>query len=213
MDQIAFRTFNKSRLVHNKAFFQVKRLASSFNQDDPPSPTTKTENWRKTIPDWSNSSTELKSTTITIPISKNNNIIDLSWNDADKEQLQTVKRHSIAVDESKYVTRSTDNSFRRISLALNEQIKQEEDNMRKIKKVEFCKTEVHFAAESGKVNIVATDDKPPPTQNFRRRRRNSGPTLEEFNKNGLPVSFVKFMIFSHKNSFIIQKIISNRQNK
>lgn len=37
------------------------------------------------------------------------------------------------------------------------------------------------------MNIVATDEKPPPTQNFRRRRRNSGPLLDDFNKNGLPV--------------------------
>ncbi|XP_017154810.1 uncharacterized protein LOC108163827 isoform X3 [Drosophila miranda] len=45
------------------------------------------------------------------------------------------------------------------------------------KRVEFCKTEVHFAAESGRVNIVETDGKPPPTNNFRRRRRTtaSGP--------------------------------------
>ncbi|XP_063359536.1 uncharacterized protein LOC134648881 isoform X2 [Cydia amplana] len=38
------------------------------------------------------------------------------------------------------------------------------------KKVEFCKTELHFAAESGKVNIIATDEKPPPTNDFRRRK-------------------------------------------
>lgn len=40
--------------------------------------------------------------------------------------------------------------------------------------VEFCKTEIHFAADSGKVNIVETNTKPPPTNNFRRRRRLSG---------------------------------------
>ncbi|XP_072379555.1 uncharacterized protein [Diabrotica undecimpunctata] len=168
---------------------QVKRIASSFNQEDS-SPTNKNENWKKSLFDWPNSSTELKSTTITIPISKNNNIVDLSWNDADREQLKDIKRHSIAVDESKYVTRNNNNnSFRRISLALNDQVRPDDDenNMRKTKKVEFCKTEVHFAAESGKVNIVATDEKPPPTQNFRRRRRNSGPTMEDFNKNGLPL--------------------------
>jgi hypothetical protein len=42
-----------------------------------------------------------------------------------------------------------------------------------VKRVEFCKTEIHFAADSGKVNIVETDGKPPPTNKFRRRRRNS----------------------------------------
>lgn len=168
---------------------QVKRIANTFNQEDSMSPTNKNEKWKNGFTDWSISPTEIKSTTITIPISKNNNIVDLPWNDTNKEQLRDVKRHSIAVDESKYVIRNNDNSFRRISLALNDQCRQddEENNMRKTKKVEFCKTEVHFAAESGKVNIVATDDKPPPTQNFRRRRRNSGPTIEEFNKNGLPL--------------------------
>ncbi|XP_031778607.1 uncharacterized protein LOC100119361 isoform X2 [Nasonia vitripennis] len=40
-----------------------------------------------------------------------------------------------------------------------------------VKKVEFCKTEIHFAADSGKVNIVETDGKPPPTNKFRRRKR------------------------------------------
>lgn len=121
------------------------------------------------------------------------------------EQLDTdLKRHSIAVDESKYVSRS-ENKFpyvqlRRTSLIIGDKndktdvINTEEEeinsNNRKPKKVEFCKTEVHFAAESGRVNIVETDEKPPPTNNFRRRRRNSGiinnQTSDE-NKNGLPL--------------------------
>ncbi|CAB3242078.1 unnamed protein product [Arctia plantaginis] len=45
-----------------------------------------------------------------------------------------------------------------------------EDIDKRVKKVEFCKTEVHFAAESGKVNIIATDNKPPPSSDFRKRR-------------------------------------------
>lgn len=45
-----------------------------------------------------------------------------------------------------------------------------DDVHRKVKKVEFCKTELHFAAESGKVNIIATDEKPPPSNDFRKRR-------------------------------------------
>lgn len=39
------------------------------------------------------------------------------------------------------------------------------------RRVEFCKTEVHFAAESGRFHIIETDEKPPPSNNFRRRRR------------------------------------------
>uniref|UniRef100_A0ABD2WMH8 Uncharacterized protein n=1 Tax=Trichogramma kaykai TaxID=54128 RepID=A0ABD2WMH8_9HYME len=42
-----------------------------------------------------------------------------------------------------------------------------------VKKVEFCKTEIHFAPDSGKVNIVETDGKPPPTNKYRRKRRNN----------------------------------------
>lgn len=52
-----------------------------------------------------------------------------------------------------------------------------------VKKVEFCKTEIHFAADSGKVNIVETDGKPPPTNKFRRRRRNNGSLVAASNVN------------------------------
>lgn len=110
----------------------VKKMTSIFNQD------TKSA-WR-----WKGD--EIKSTTITIPIVKNNNVVELSWDEPEKE-----------------------------------------DTGRRGKKVEFCKTEVHFAAESGKVNIVETDEKPPPTQNFRRRRRNSTDYPEDFNNKNLPV--------------------------
>ncbi|CAK1552116.1 unnamed protein product [Leptosia nina] len=44
------------------------------------------------------------------------------------------------------------------------------ENDRRAKKVGFCKTELHFAAESGTVNIIATDEKPPPTHDFRRKK-------------------------------------------
>lgn len=102
------------------------------------------------------------------------------------------KRHSIAVDESKYMNSNREeNQFKRTSLVINDNntnnINNKDDDNKKInKKVEFCKTEVHFAADSGRVNIVETDEKPPPTQRFRRRRRNSGPP-EDYTRNGLPV--------------------------
>lgn len=132
--------------------------------------------------------------------------IESSW-PKNKSDNQEIKRHSIAVDESKYVTnnRYAFNQDKRTSLAAGESLMkdeiqhnndqdQEDSNTnlnRKQKKVEFCKTEVHFAAESGRVNIVETDEKPPPTQNFRRRRRNSSVTSnhvpENYNKTGLPI--------------------------
>ncbi|VEN38496.1 unnamed protein product [Callosobruchus maculatus] len=135
---------------------------------------------------------EVKSTTtITIPIVKNNNVVDLPWYDHHHHGGGIeIKRHSIAVDESRYVRRvagDQEGRHRRTSLVANtapastasagtayfEPLEDDANAVagRRIKKVEFCKTEVHFTAESGKVNIVATDEKPPPTQNFRRRRR------------------------------------------
>lgn len=89
------------------------------------------------------------------------------------------KRHSIAVDETKYVKDS------KTLVNLNGLNAKEwnssssnllDENGRRMKRVEFCKTEVHFAAESGRVNIVETDGKPPSTNNFRRRRRISAPS-------------------------------------
>ncbi|KAG8228678.1 hypothetical protein J437_LFUL008666 [Ladona fulva] len=52
-----------------------------------------------------------------------------------------------------------------------ELMKMEGSKVRTSKKVEFSKTEVHFAAESGRFHIVETAGKPPPSNNFRRRRR------------------------------------------
>lgn len=109
------------------------------------------------------------------------------------EAKDELKRHSIAVDESRYVDehcRSSSGSAndRKISLvnlngvhversATNESLLDE--HRARHKRVEFCKTEIHFAAESGRVNIVETDGKPPPTSNFRRRRRTSGSYLDD----------------------------------
>lgn len=39
-----------------------------------------------------------------------------------------------------------------------------------LKRVEFSKTEVHFATGTGRVNIIETDSKPPSTNNFRRKK-------------------------------------------
>lgn len=120
------------------------------------------------------------------------------------------KRHSIAVDQTKYLSNKRSsasfhfngiNSFKNEGSQINEDhssynlgdkesIKETADsdqeqntNERKHKKVEFCKTEVHFAAEPGRFNIVETDGKPPPTNMYRRRRK---PISETTNKSGLP---------------------------
>lgn len=106
------------------------------------------------------------------------------------EKKDELKRHSIAVDESRYVDEHCRSSNdRKISLVnLNGASHVERtlhdgflDDSRRHKRVEFCKTEIHFAADSGRVNIVETDGKPPPTSNFRRRRRTSGSFLDGAN--------------------------------
>ncbi|XP_058056583.1 mucin-19 [Anopheles bellator] len=95
--------------------------------------------------------------------------------DADGQDEEP-KRHSIAVDETSYVRDSLRSMFeRKSSVNVNGFSHTFIDEMsRNKKRVEFCKTEVHFTADSGRVNIVETDEKPPPTNNFRRRRRPSG---------------------------------------
>ena len=108
------------------------------------------------------------------------------------EKKDELKRHSIAVDESRYVDEHCRSSNdRKISLVnlnggqVNERSSLHDnfsDENRRHKKVEFCKTEIHFAADSGRVNIVETDGKPPPTNNFRRRRRTSGSYLDDVAK-------------------------------
>ncbi|XP_055710153.1 uncharacterized protein LOC129805922 isoform X5 [Phlebotomus papatasi] len=113
-----------------------------------------------------------------------------------------IKRHSIAVDESKYVKDSVRRPFESSSVVPKTSSvhingssgsdSKADDEKKGQKRVEFCKTEVHFAAESGRVNIIETDGKPPPTNNFRRRRRSSGgnigSTYLEAIKSGVPLT-------------------------
>lgn len=100
------------------------------------------------------------------------------------------KRHSIAVaDDRRYLSENLkDSSLNKPQASVNgfnvifnnsattnagfsvPQPSSHQQQQSNSKRVEFCKTEVHFAPESGRVNIVETDGKPPPTNNFRRRR-------------------------------------------
>ncbi|KAM8714694.1 hypothetical protein ACLKA7_001105 [Drosophila subpalustris] len=92
------------------------------------------------------------------------------------------KRHSIAVEETWRDIRKTSqvhvNGEPVNGINSSSQLQRSSAQ----KRVEFCKTEVHFAAESGRVNIVETDGKPPPTQNFRRRRRTASGPLQSLVK-------------------------------
>lgn len=120
-------------------------------------------------------------------------------NDSQEMDDPVLKRHSIACDDSKYVLSKftdTDATSRFCDKLLvphaSDQLKTTVVNfkgagevplvigeatvpateVKKPKKVEFSKTEVHFAAaEPGKIKIVETDEKPPPTNLYRRKRR------------------------------------------
>lgn len=105
------------------------------------------------------------------------------------------KRHTIAVDGIKEIrdlyepkNSVTKTFFSTANSGLKIEENSEDSTEKKSKKVEFCKTEVHFTAESGRVNIVESDGKPPSTNNFRRRRRSSAAAVKEDKNNKLPVT-------------------------
>lgn len=75
------------------------------------------------------------------------------------------------------------------------------------KKVGFCKTEVHFAAEPGKINIVETDEKPPPTNLYRKRRNRS----ETSKQQPLELPRMKFGDYE-KNLLLINSNNGNKNN-
>lgn len=72
-------------------------------------------------------------------------------NKFDKDEVP--KRHSIAV----------------VSELADKESSVEKKNANK--KVEFCRTEVHFDAIPGKINIVDMEDKPAPAQLYRPKKR------------------------------------------
>lgn len=108
------------------------------------------------------------------------------------------KRHTIAVDGIKEIrdlyepkNSVTKTFFSSANSGLKIDENSEDSTEKKSKKVEFCKTEVHFTAESGRVNIVESEGKPPSTNNFRRRRRSSGAAAakeDNIKDNKLPVT-------------------------
>lgn len=95
-------------------------------------------------------------------------------------KFKTCKEHEIVIEEPNQ-NNITLQSTGKMTISLpitaakgcshqHKKMHTKDDGQRKVKKVEFCKTELHFAAETGKVNIIATDEKPPPSNDFRKRR-------------------------------------------
>ncbi|KAK9513069.1 hypothetical protein O3M35_001343 [Rhynocoris fuscipes] len=92
-------------------------------------------------------------------------------NSAKKTSVVTLgKGNLVLIDDEDSNFQVTGISKGRVAEAVNtlERVAQGE---KKVKKVGFCKTEVHFAPDSGRVRIVETDEKPPPTQIIRKKKR------------------------------------------
>ncbi|XP_050427763.1 uncharacterized protein LOC126837856 isoform X2 [Adelges cooleyi] len=79
---------------------------------------------------------------------------------------ESPKRHSIAVVSEVILDRDSSSDKKNVG-----------------KKVEFCRTEVHFDTTPGKINIVDMEDKPAPAQAYRPKKRYNRPPEKS---NGLP---------------------------
>ncbi|XP_064546876.1 pneumococcal serine-rich repeat protein isoform X2 [Drosophila montana] len=129
------------------------------------------------------------------------------------EAEQLSKRHSIAVEETWRDIRKTSQvhvNGESINGSSSNNSSSQLQRSSAQKRVEFCKTEVHFAAESGRVNIVETDGKPPPTQNFRRRRRTASGPLQSLVKSASVTSSSSSCSSSNVTHFGDDPIIRNK---
>ncbi|XP_031768160.2 uncharacterized protein MAL13P1.304 isoform X2 [Galleria mellonella] len=104
-------------------------------------------------------------------------------------QLKPCKENDIVMDnnvENNIILQSSGKVSITVPITIegedNKKVWSNDEGERKVKRVEFCKTELHFAAESGKVNIIATDEKPPPSNDFRKRRSAFVPIKGTFEK-------------------------------
>lgn len=89
--------------------------------------------------------------------------------------FQVVRRLSVGIDltADKSVADKDDVPKRHSIAVVNDLADREPgaDKKNANKKVEFCRTEVHFDATPGKINIVDMEDKPAPAQLYRPKKR------------------------------------------
>lgn len=84
------------------------------------------------------------------------------------------RRLSVGVDLSADKKADGDEIPKRHSIAVVSEMADKEPSVDKKnanKKVEFCRTEVHFDTTPGKINIVDMEDKPIPAQLYRPKKR------------------------------------------
>ncbi|XP_060874382.1 uncharacterized protein LOC132948092 isoform X2 [Metopolophium dirhodum] len=106
--------------------------------------------------------------------------------DSEKEQVYT-RRLSVGMDMAMDKNVDRDEVPKRHSIAVVSEVADREPSIDKKngnKKVEFCRTEVHFDATPGKINIVDMEDKPAPAQLYRPKKRYNRPP--EKSSHGLP---------------------------
>lgn len=84
------------------------------------------------------------------------------------------RRLSVGMDMAMDKNVDRDEVPKRHSIAVVSEVADREPSIDKKngnKKVEFCRTEVHFDATPGKINIVDMEDKPAPAQLYRPKKR------------------------------------------
>lgn len=85
-----------------------------------------------------------------------------------------MRRLSVGIDLTADKNVDKDDVPKRHSIAVLSDVADREPSVDKKnanKKVEFCRTEVHFDATPGKINIVDMEDKPAPAQLYRPKKR------------------------------------------
>ncbi|XP_025196885.1 uncharacterized protein LOC112595777 isoform X2 [Melanaphis sacchari] len=104
--------------------------------------------------------------------------------ESEKEQVY-MRRLSVGMDMT--LDKNRDEVPKRHSIAVVSEVADRDTGVDKKngnKKVEFCRTEVHFDATPGKINIVDMEDKPAPAQLYRPKKRYNRPP--EKSSHGLP---------------------------
>lgn len=114
-------------------------------------------------------------------------ISESTENDESEKEQVYMRRLSVGMDMAMDKNVNRDEVPKRHSIAVVSEVADKEPGIDKKngnKKVEFCRTEVHFDATPGKINIVDMEDKPAPAQLYRPKKRYNRPP--EKSSHGLP---------------------------
>lgn len=113
------------------------------------------------------------------PTAANKSTIFLPAIDTTKKNISTskiIKTNNYTTNNNKYNNNTTKINIiadRQSSFIQTEVDSSDNNNNNQMKRVKFCKTEVHFTAETGRICIIETDTKPPAMKLQRRSRYRS----------------------------------------